>query len=75
MVTVYTTPSCTQCKMTKRELDGLGVSYTEVNLLEDEEAMARIKEKGFLAAPVVNAGEDWWSGFKPDKLALLQQVA
>lgn len=71
MVTVYTTPSCTQCKMTKRELDKLGVSYTEVNLQEDAEALALIKEKGFLAAPVVNAGEDWWSGFKPDKLAEL----
>ena len=75
MVTVYTTPSCTQCRMTKIELDKLGVSYAEVNLAEDAEAMDLVRSKGFQKAPVVNAGEDWWAGFQPDRIAVLQQVA
>lgn len=30
-----------------------------------------VKELGYTAAPVVVAGEDHWSGFRPDKLATL----
>ena len=71
MVTVYTTPSCVQCRMTKGELVKRGIEYREVSLLEDDEALALVKEHGFLAAPVVNVGEEWWSGFRPDKLSEL----
>lgn len=68
MVTVYTKPNCVQCNMTKKKLDTLGVTYELIDLMEDEVAMKTIIEKGFLAAPVVHAGEDWWSGFRPDKI-------
>jgi glutaredoxin-like protein NrdH len=71
MVTVYTLPSCVQCDSTKRVLTRTGVEYGVVNLAEDPAAMTMIKELGYTAAPVVVVGDEHWSGFRPDKLALL----
>jgi glutaredoxin-like protein NrdH len=67
-VTVYTKPSCVQCDATKRTLDKIGVGYTAIDVTQDEEAFDMLVEKGFKAMPVVNAGDDWWSGFNPEKL-------
>lgn len=52
-------------------MDNLGVKYSTINLMDSEEALSTIKEKGFLAAPVVHAGDDWWSGFRPEKIEAL----
>ncbi len=71
MVTVYTLPSCVQCDSTKRVLTRTGVEYGVVDLTQDEGAMAMIKDLGYNAAPVVVVGDEHWSGFRPDKLALL----
>ena len=35
------------------------------------EAMARVTELGYRQAPVVIAGEDHWSGFRPDMIGAL----
>ena len=67
-VTVYTLPSCVQCESTKKVLDRLSVAYDVVDLSEDESALEMIRNLGYQAAPVVIAGEDHWSGFRPDKL-------
>lgn len=64
-VTVYTTPSCAQCDMTKKTLTRGGVNYTVVDLSTDEKALDYVtKELGYSAAPVVVAGEQHWSGFR-----------
>lgn len=73
MVTVYSLPNCVQCDSTKRLLTRNEVSFTEVDLSQNSEAMAMIRELGYNAAPVVMAGEDHWSGFRPDKLATLSE--
>jgi glutaredoxin-like protein NrdH len=67
-ITVYTKPSCVQCDATKRTLDKIGVGYTAIDVTQDEAAFDMLVEKGFKAMPVVNAGDDWWSGFNPEKL-------
>lgn len=67
-VTVYTKPSCVQCDATKRTLDKLGVKYEAIDATQDEAVYNMLVEKGFKAMPVVNAGNEWWSGFNPDKL-------
>ena len=67
-VIVYTKPSCVQCDATKRSLDKIGVPYSTVDVTVDAEAFEMLVEKGFKAMPVVNAGDDWWSGFNPDKI-------
>jgi len=73
MVTVYTLPACVQCDSTKRLLTRNSVEYQEIDLSKDADAMAMVRELGYSAAPIVMAGEDHWSGFRPDKLATLTQ--
>lgn len=70
-VIVYSTPSCVQCKQTYRELDKKGIAYKVVDLAADEAAMSRVRGLGFSQAPVVEAGEDMWAGFRPDKIKKL----
>ncbi len=71
MVTVYTLPSCVQCDSTKRVLTKTSVEYRVVDLSQDDEAMEYVRGLGYAAAPVVVAGDDHWSGFRPDKLSAL----
>lgn len=74
-VTVYNKPACVQCTMTYRALDKQGIEYRTVDITEDAQALAQIKELGYLQAPVVIAGEDHWSGFQPDKINALATAA
>lgn len=71
MITVYTKPACAQCHATYRALDARGIKYTTVDLSVDETALDTVKAMGYLQAPVVVANDDHWSGFRPDKIALL----
>ena len=68
--TVYTTPGCQQCNATKRWMDQVGVKYRSVDLSLPENAgdAGAVKALGYLAAPVVVAGDDHWGGFRPDKI-------
>mgnify|MGYP001384031221 CR=1 FL=1 len=74
-VTVYSTPSCVQCKQTYRELDKRGIAYRVVDLTQDDEAMSRVRGLGFSQAPVVEAGSDMWAGFRPDRIRQIGQIA
>ena len=69
-VTVYTSPSCIQCTMTKKQLDKLGIEHQTVDVTQDPEAHAYVTGLGYTSAPVVvvNDGERHWGGFSPDKL-------
>lgn len=67
-VTVYTKPNCVQCDATKRTLDKLGVEYNTIDATTDDAVFNMLVEKGFKAMPVVNAGDEWWSGFNPAKI-------
>lgn len=73
MVTVYTLPACVQCDSTKRVLTKNAVEYEEVDLSQNSEALAMVRDLGYSAAPVVVAGDEHWSGFRPDKLATLSE--
>ncbi len=70
-VTVYSKPACVQCTATTRALSQRGVSFNVVNLLEDDAALQAVQDLGYRQAPVVIAGEDHWSGFRPDKISAL----
>lgn len=67
-VTVYTTPNCVQCMMTKKQFDKLGIVYTEVDLSERPDKLAEFKELGYLAAPIITTDTKIWSGFKLNKI-------
>lgn len=70
-ITVYTNPSCVQCEQTKKYMDSKEIAYAVVDLSENPEAMEMVMGMGYKAAPVVIAGEDSWSGFRPDIIAKL----
>lgn len=71
MTTVYTKDNCVQCDMTKRLMDKVGVEYDVVNISQNPEALDKLIELGYRAAPVVITDEDSWAGFNPDKIANL----
>ena len=70
-VTVYSKPSCVQCDATYRAMKKAGVEYQVIDITEDAAALERVKGLGYLQAPVVIAGEDHWSGFRPDLINAL----
>ena len=74
-ITVYTKPSCVQCTATYRALENKGLEYEIFDLSVDEKALEAVKELGYLQAPVVIAGDEHWSGFRPDKIAELANAA
>jgi glutaredoxin-like protein NrdH len=70
-ITVYSKPSCVQCNATYRALDKKGLEYEIFDVTVDEKALDAVKSLGYLQAPVVITDDDHWSGFRPDKIALL----
>lgn len=67
-VQLLSLPNCQQCKATQRKLDQLGIDYEHIDMSEDPIATQRAKELGYMAAPVVIAGDVHWGGFRPDKI-------
>ncbi|WP_068059358.1 glutaredoxin-like protein NrdH [Nocardia xishanensis] len=67
-ITVYSKPNCVQCDATVRKLDQLGATYVKVDVTEDIEALETIRAIGYSQAPVVVAGEDHWSGYRPHRI-------
>lgn len=70
-ITAYTKPACVQCTATYRALDAKGIEYEVRDLSTDEAALQAVKDLGYLQAPVVVAGTEHWSGFRPDKIQQL----
>lgn len=66
-VVLYTKPNCQPCRMTKRKLDAAHIYYTEVDVTQDEAALAYVKDVlGYTGAPVVYVstieGDIHWYG-------------
>ena len=70
-ITVYSKPACVQCTATTRALDAKGIPYDVIDLTQDAGAMTHVTELGYRQAPVVVAGSEHWSGFRPDMIAQL----
>ena len=74
-ITVYTKPACVQCNATYKALDKQGLPYEVVDITEVPEARDYVMALGYLQAPVVVAGGDHWSGFRPDRIRALAATA
>ena len=70
MITIYTTPNCPKCVVTKRLFDNAGVAYTEEPITE--ELAEQFRARGFKTAPVVRnvhgRYEGWWYGMRTNKI-------
>lgn len=71
LITVWSTPNCVQCMMTKRELDKRGIEYQALDLTEHPDQLEAFKEQGLLQAPIVTTDTKVWSGFRLDKIKSL----
>lgn len=74
-VTVYAKPACVQCNATYRALDKQGVAYNKVDITQDAGARDYVMALGYLQAPIVVAGTQHWSGFRPDRIKALTAPA
>ncbi|MEN4466788.1 redoxin NrdH [Mycolicibacterium conceptionense] len=71
-VTVYTKPACVQCTATYKALEKQGIPFEKVDITLDSEARDYVMALGYLQAPVVVAGDEHWSGFRPDRIRTVQ---
>lgn len=74
-ITVYTKPACVQCNATYKALDKAGLDYTVIDISQNDEAREYVMALGYLQAPVVIAGNEHWSGFRPDRIKNLSAAA
>lgn len=74
MITVYSKPDCGQCTATYRALESKNIDYTVVDLASDAEALAKVKELGYMSAPVVVVDDNHhWAGSRPDQIAKINR--
>lgn len=74
-IVLYTKPACVQCTATRKSLDKNGVKYDIVDITENPEARDYVMSLGYLQAPVIVAGSEHWSGFRPDRIRELTSLA
>ncbi len=74
-VTIYTTPSCVYCKMTKDFFAKHNVQYEEKNVATDLEARKEMVDKSHqLGVPVIDVGGDIVIGFDQKNLSTLLHI-
>ncbi len=68
-VTIYSTPTCHFCQMTKDFLKEKGIEYTDYNVAADmEKRQEMIQKSGQMGVPVIFVGEEMIIGFDKAKL-------
>ena len=55
--------------MAKRYLTNKGVEFQEIDVLEDDKALALLRDKGYAELPVVDVNGEFHTGFRPDVLS------
>ncbi len=68
-ITIYTTPTCVYCKMTKALLKEKGIAYTEKDVSADDQAREEmIHKSGQLGVPVIDIDGKIVVGFDKERL-------
>jgi glutaredoxin 3 len=71
-VTVYSSPTWTPCKQTKEFLSSKGISFTDVNVMEDVEGREElVRRTGQMTVPVIVVGDEVVLGFDRARLTAL----
>ena len=68
-ITVYSKPNCHSCEFAKKYLDNKGVPFEEIDVFQDAEALAMLRDEGFSQMPVVSMDGEFHTGFQPNLLA------
>jgi glutaredoxin 3 len=68
-VTIYSTPTCHFCGMTKEFLKEHNVAYTEYDVAHDlDKRQEMIQKSGQMGVPVIYVGDELIIGFDQEKL-------
>ncbi|MDO8742765.1 MAG: glutaredoxin family protein [bacterium] len=68
-VTIYSTPTCHFCHMTKDFLKEKGISYTDYDVARDlEKRQEMIQKSGQMGVPVIFVGDELIIGFDKERL-------
>ncbi len=68
-VTIYSTPTCHFCHMTKEFLTAHNIPFTDHNVATDLERRKEMVEKsGQMGVPVVVIGDEMMVGFNEERL-------
>lgn len=74
-VTIYTTPTCSFCHMTKAFMKDKGVEFKEVDLTQDQAAMKEVVEAtGQMGVPITQIGDEYVVGFDKPTLSRLLEL-
>lgn len=69
-VTIYSTPTCHFCQMTKDFLKEKGIAYTEFDVAHDlAKRQEMIQKSGQMGVPVTFVGEEMIIGFDKERLS------
>lgn len=79
-ITIYSTPTCGYCKMTKEFLTKKNVPFTDIDVSTDQEkAQEMVEISGQMGVPVIVIGEgddkDILVGFDQNKLTELAEIS
>ena len=68
-ITIYSTPTCHFCQMTKDFLKEKGIAYTEHNVASDlEKRQEMIQKSGQMGVPVIFVDNEMIVGFDKERL-------
>ncbi|MHB8660817.1 MAG: glutaredoxin family protein [Minisyncoccota bacterium] len=68
-VTIYSTPTCHFCQMTKDFLKAKGIGYTDYDVAHDlAKRQEMIQKSGQMGVPVILVGDDLIIGFDQERL-------
>jgi len=74
-VTIYTTPTCTYCKMSKEFFQANNIPYEEHNVATDlERRKEMIDKSGQMGVPVITVDNELVIGFDKERLQSLLGV-
>jgi glutaredoxin 3 len=74
-ITIYTTPTCVYCKMTKAYLNEKKVPFYERDVMTDETAREEmIQKSGQLGVPVIDIDGTIVVGFDKDRITELAGI-
>ncbi|MBM6742473.1 glutaredoxin-like protein NrdH [Enterococcus gallinarum] len=70
-IKLFSKNNCMQCKMAKRFLSDNHISFKEINIDNQPEAIEFLKEQGFQSVPIITSDAQTIIGFRPDQLRQL----
>jgi len=74
-ITIYTTPTCAYCKMTKAFFKEHSVTYEEKDVANDHAlAEEMVKKSGQMAVPVIDIDGKILVGFDKERLSQLLNI-